>query len=70
MYLMIRKRSDLAVAFGKTRSVLLIINIMKWIAIEWVLQYISGTCDLGICFSGSGRSEINAFSGTDWAGGM
>ena len=69
LYLSTWKRPDIAFAVSNVAKFCSNPSKEHWTAVKWILRYLVGTVDYGLCYkSGSQSDECVGYSDSDWAG--
>lgn len=67
MYAMICTRPDISHAVGVVSRYMSNPGLNHWNAVKWILRYLAGTKDMGLCYTGAGL-QLRGFVDSDMAG--
>ncbi|XP_072090472.1 secreted RxLR effector protein 161-like [Arachis hypogaea] len=69
MYAMVCTRPDISQAVSVVSRFMANPGKAHWKAVKWILRYLKGTIDTGLCFSGK-SCQISGFVDFDYAGDL
>ncbi|XP_072052143.1 secreted RxLR effector protein 161-like [Arachis hypogaea] len=69
MYAMVCTRPDISQAVSVVSRFMANPGKTHWEAVKWILRYLKGTIDTGLCFSGK-SCQISGFVDSDYAGDL
>lgn len=67
MYVIVCTRLDIAHAVGVVSHFLSNPRNVHWNAVKWILQYLQGMTSHCICFGGTTKSMLEAYTDANWA---
>uniref|UniRef100_A0A803KS96 Uncharacterized protein n=1 Tax=Chenopodium quinoa TaxID=63459 RepID=A0A803KS96_CHEQI len=69
MYAMVCTRPDISQAVGVVSRFMANLGKIHWEAVKWILRYLKGTIDTGLCFGGD-NCQISGSVDSDYAGDL